>query len=99
MIKIQAVDVPTKGVGKYFGITCLQINLKKNSEAAPSFYWEVKTALPYAVDEVQTEIPGVTVLEGNLAMTKEEYALWSNDDSYAIDWALAKLGLTEDTTE
>lgn len=98
MTKIQPVDVPTKGIGKYFSITCLQINIKKSSEATPTFYWEVKSAIPYAIDEVQTEIPGSTILEGNLAMTKEEYALWSADDSYVIDWALAKLGFTEDTT-
>jgi hypothetical protein len=28
-------------------------------------------------------------------MTKEEYALWGADDSYAVDWALSKLGFVE----
>jgi hypothetical protein len=32
-------------------------------------------------------------------MTKEEYALWGADDSYAVDWALAKLGFVESTEE
>ena len=95
MVKIENVIVPSKGTGKYFGIKCLNLDLKKSSEATPNFYWEVKKATPYAIDEVQTEIPGETVLEGNLSMTKEEYALWGADDSYVIDWALAKLGFVE----
>jgi hypothetical protein len=99
MIKIQDVIVPTKGTAKYFSIKCLQIDVNKSSEASPVFYWAVKKATPYAIDEVQTEIPGETLLEGNLSMTKEEYALWGADDSYAVDWALAKLGFVESTEE
>jgi hypothetical protein len=95
MVKIENVVVPSKGTGKYFGLKCLNLDLKKSSEATPTFYWEVKTATPYAVDEVQIEIPGETILTGNLNMTKEEYALWGSDDTYAIDWALAKLGFVE----
>lgn len=98
MVKIENVVVPSKGTGKYFSIKCLNLDLKKSSEATPIFYWEVKKAVPYAIDEVQTELPGETILDGNLNMTKEEYALWGTDDSYVIDWALAKLGFVEDTT-
>jgi hypothetical protein len=95
MIKIQPVEIPTKGIAKYFTLKCLQIDLKKSSEAAPTFYWELKKAVPYAIDEVQTEIPGESILVGNLHMTTEEYALWGSDDSYALSWALGKLGLAE----
>lgn len=95
MIKIENVVVPSKGTGKYFALKCLNLDLNKSSESAPSFYWEVKTATPYAIDEVQTEIPGETILNGNLTMSKEEYALWGEDDSYPIDWALAKLEFVE----
>ena len=100
MIKIENVNVPSKGIGKYFALKCLNLDLKKSSEASPNFYWEVKKATPYAIDEVQTELPGETILDGNLSMTKEEYALWGSDDAYVIDWALAKLGFVEieDTT-
>lgn len=98
MVKIENVVVPSKGTGKYFSIKCLNLDLKKSSEATPIFYWEVKKAVPYAIDEVQTELPGETILDGNLNMTKEEYALWGADDSYPIDWALEKLGFVEDTT-
>lgn len=95
MIKIEDVVVPSKGTGKYFAIKCLNLDINKSSESAPTFYWEVKKASPYAIDEVQTEIPGETILNGNLSMTKEEYVSWNNDDTYVIDWALAKLGFVE----
>ena len=95
MIKIENVIVPSKGTGKYFGIRCLNLDIKKTSEASPTFYWEVKKAIPYAIDEEQVEIPGETILDGNLSMTQEEYSQWTNDDSYVIDWALGKLGFVE----
>ena len=95
MVKIENVVVPSKGTGKYFGIKCLNLDLNKSSEATPSFYWEVKTAVPYAIDEVQTELPGEVILNGNLSMSSPEYALWGSDDAYVIDWALEKLGFME----
>lgn len=95
MVKIEDVIVPIKGTGKYFALKCLNLDLNKSSEATPNFYWEVKTAVPYAIDEVQTELPGEVILNGNLTMSSTEYALWGDDDAYAIDWALEKLGFTE----
>ena len=95
MIKIEDVIVPSKGTGKYFAIKCLNLDIKKSSEASPTFYWEVKKGAPYAIDEVQTEIPGESILDGNLFMTSEEYAAWGNDDSYVLNWALSKLGFVE----
>jgi len=95
MVKIENVIVPSKGTGKYFAIKCLQIDLNKEGLSSPTFYWEVKKATPYAIDEVQTELPGEIILDGNLNMTSEEYAQWGSDDAYVIDWALAKLGFVE----
>ena len=92
MIEIKPIDVPTKGVGKYFQTCSLKIDINTRSEAAPTFYWEVRTGIPYMIDEQETEVPGEVVLEGNIKMTQEEYALWSDDDNYVIDWALNKLG-------
>jgi hypothetical protein len=91
MIKIQPIEIPTKGIAKYFTLRCLQIDLKQSSEAAPTFYWELKTAIPYAIDEVQTEIPGESILDGNLHMTAEEYASWGSDDNYVLNWACNQL--------
>ena len=95
MTKIEDVIVPSRGTGKYFGIKCLQIDIAKNTAVAPSFYWHVKTEDTQLVSDVETVVPGVTILDGNLSMTSEEYALWGTDDSYVIDWALAKLGFVE----
>jgi hypothetical protein len=95
MIKIEDVIVPSKGTGKYFAIKCLNLDLNKSSEATPTFYWEVKTAVPYAIDEVQTQIPGEVILNGNLSMSSVAYSSWGNDDSYVINWALEQLGFVE----
>jgi hypothetical protein len=91
MVKIEDVVVPSKGTAKYFGITCLQISINKLSEATPTFYWSI--ASEDIVEEVASA--GSTLLDGNLSMTTEEYSTWAADDSYIIDWALAKLGFTE----
>ena len=93
MIKIQPIEIPTKGIANYFSIRCLQIDLKESSESSPSFYWELKNSVPYAIGEVQAELPGETLLEGNLHMNTEEYSLWDSDDNYVIDWALNELKL------
>lgn len=92
MIEIKPIEVPTKGIGKYFSIKSHQIDINVKSEATPVFYWEVRAAIPYAIDSTPSEILGATVLEGNIQMTKEEYSEWTSDDNYVIDWALAKLG-------
>lgn len=89
--QIQDVIVPTKDVGKYFGITLINLSLPGTSA---TFYWQVlnQTTQPGSeADEQPTKSPGFMVLEGNLTMNEQEYALWGTDDSYVIDWALAKL--------
>lgn len=96
MVKIEDVIVPSKGTGKYFAIKCLQINITKDSSASPTFYWEVKTETDASpMDDTQEKVPGVTILDGNLTMTTEEYSQWTTDDTYVIDWALEKLGFKE----
>lgn len=95
MTKIQDVVIPSKGTAKYFSIKCLNLDIKKSSEATPTFYWGIQTEVSNTMNEVETLVPGQTILDGNLSMTAEEYALWGSDDAYVIDWALAKLGFTE----
>jgi hypothetical protein len=89
--QIQDVIVPTKGVGKYFVITLIQLSLPGTSA---TFYWQVlnETTQPgNEADEQPSKFPGSMVLEGNLTMNEEEYALWGTDDNYVINWALEKL--------
>lgn len=77
-IEIQPVVVPTKGTGTQFNLNSLKFPMFPTSVP---FLWQVLT----------TE--GVTVLEGNLYMDEQTYSGWSNDDNYAIDWALNEIGL------
>lgn len=98
MVLIEDVIVPSKGIGKYFTITCLQIPISKTSEATPTFYWEVKKQITVSEPNQDPRLAaGETILNGNLIMTTEEYAQWTTDDGFVIDWALEQLGFKEIT--
>lgn len=91
--EIQDVIVPTKGVGRYFVITLIQLSLPGTSA---TFYWQVFDKIIQDESESgehSTTFHGSMLLEGNLTMNEEEYALWGTDDSYVINWALEKLNL------
>jgi hypothetical protein len=88
-VEIADVNVPTKGIGKYFSILLLNLELPGTT---PSFYWEVKDEVVHADSE--EKYPNRVVLNGNLYMTSEEYSQWGTDDNYVIDWALQKLNFT-----
>lgn len=95
MIKIQDVNVPTKGVAKYFNLTLLNLPLPGTT---PTFYWSIysEVVIPAAEsDEQPTKKLGTILLEGNLEMTETEYAQWGTDDNYPIDWALNQLNFTK----
>ena len=95
MIPIKPIEIPTKGIGKYFDIDCIRIKIKSDSQSTPTFVWSVMTEVveePSEADEQVVKYPGETILQGNIQMTLEEYAMWSNDDNYVIDWGLEKLG-------
>jgi hypothetical protein len=77
-IEIQPVVVPTKGTGTQFYLHCLTFEM---FPSAVSFYWQVQTN------------EGNVVLDGNISMDEQTYSGWSNDDNYAIDWALNVIGL------
>lgn len=95
MIKINDVQIPTKGTGKYFGLKCLPFEINKESKSSPEFKWVVKDSVIQENNGEQIEYPGQTILEGTLFMTEQDYSLWTGSDSYAIDWALQKLNLSE----
>lgn len=91
MIQIQDINVPTKGLAKYFNLTLLNLPLPGTN---PTFYWSIysEVVIPAAEsDEQPIKQLGAILLEGNLQMTEAEYAQWGTDDNYAIDWALNKL--------
>jgi hypothetical protein len=77
-IEIQPVIVPTKGTGTQFYLYSLTFEMFPSTV---SFYWQVQTN------------NGDTVLDGNISMDEQTYSNWSNDDNYAIDWALNVIGL------
>jgi hypothetical protein len=92
MIKIQDVIVPTKGTAKYFNIIALNFPMNPSSV---TFYWQIFSEVEETEDELVVSKPGSSLMDGNLVMNAEQYALWSTDDSYVTDWALAELGFTK----
>ncbi|MEY4332359.1 MAG: hypothetical protein RLZZ196_1097 [Bacteroidota bacterium] len=91
-IKIVDVNVPTKGVGKYFFIKVVDLVVLGNP---PKFYWEVYSEVvepATEADEQPLKYPGSALIGGNLDMTEAEYAQWGTNDNYVMDWALQKLG-------
>lgn len=93
MDKIQDVIVPTKGTGKYLEVRALTFNLTPTSGI--NLYWAIYTEKTSTDAEgVETKIPGVIVLEGNLHMPQDQYDLWGTDDSIVIEWAATELHLT-----
>jgi hypothetical protein len=89
-IEVADVIVPTKGIGKYFSIMLLNLDLPGTN---PSFYWELKSEIVHTDSE--EKYPYQVVLNGNLSMTPQEYSQWGTDDNYVINWALQKLNFTK----
>ena len=92
MIKIQDVIVPTKGTAKYFNIIALNFPMNPTSV---TFYWQIFSEVEETEDELVVSKPGSSLMDGNLVMNAQQYALWSTDDSYVTNWALAELGFTK----
>lgn len=86
MAKIEPVVFPIKG-------TATELEVRVNG-----FLMEAKTAeFHYRLTDsgdLQMLKAKKVIDEGNLSMTKEEFALWGADNNYCIEWAANKLGLT-----
>jgi hypothetical protein len=89
MIKIEDVNVPTKGVAKYFNIIALNFPM---NPASVTFYWQILSEVETSMEGETILSPGSSLMDGNLTMSSEVYALWADDDSYVVDWALEELG-------
>ena len=88
MIKIQDVVIPTKGTAKYFNIIALNFPMNPTSV---SFYWQIYSE---AQNEEGENIPGQSLMDGNLTMDQTEYSGWGSDDNYVNEWATEKLKFT-----
>jgi hypothetical protein len=78
MVKIETVDIPTKGSGVYLNIMALNFQMSPDSV---NFYWQLLS------DSKED-----CLLDGKLVMDKQTYDGWSSDDSYVTKWACNKLG-------
>jgi hypothetical protein len=97
MIKIEEINVPTKGIGKYFQLTSLGNKINPNKPTSVTFFWEVYTEETIVDGETTETGPGVCILVGNITMSAEIYNEWGLDDNFCLDWALNEVGLTKET--
>lgn len=89
--KIQAIEVPTKGTGKYLDV--LVLNFAPFSTSV-SLYWSIKSESSSIVEEVFSA--GATLLEGNLTVPAEVVSVWGTDDSVIVNYVMEELSLTAD---
>ena len=98
MIKIQEINVPTKGIGKYFQLKNLGNIIDPSEPEAVTFYWQVFNEETIQNGEETVTGRGVSILGGNITMSVETYSQWGLDDNYCLDWALNELGFTKSET-
>ena len=92
-IKIEPVQVPTKGEAHYFIVRALSFDVTPTDGIAT--YWAI---FAEQTDEEGNVSAGQMLLEGNLSMSQDVYDGWGEDDTYVIDWALNELNFIKDET-
>ena len=95
MIKIQDVNVPTKGIGKYFQLKNLGGVINPSDPQPITFFWELFDEHTLQEGDVIKSGRGVCILAGSISMSVEIYNQWGLDDNYCLDWALNELGFTK----
>jgi hypothetical protein len=88
MTKIQPVTFPIKGTATNLD---LRVNGFSMDAKTADFHYTLYDDSPF--DSIALKSKKV-IDEGNLTMTKEEFAQWGSDNNYCIQWAANKLGLT-----
>jgi hypothetical protein len=78
MIKIQPVNIPTKGIANQINIIVGSITLP--CEYGASIWYQLMS-------------DDNTLIDGNLTMSEQVYMQWGTDDNYVIDWVLKELNL------
>lgn len=100
MIKIQPIpnQITPHGFLSANKIELISLSVKLGEPM--SFYYrviaekEIEKQDKMLKETQETNFIDITIMEGNLTMTQEDYDNWdSNDDSYAENWCLKKLNL------
>lgn len=84
MINIQPVIIPTQGTAVAMILKCQVLDM---TATTADFYFEL-------ISEGSYNIPYKVLTSGSISMTEAEYNAWGADNSYCIEWAANKLGLT-----
>lgn len=84
MIQIQPLTIPTQGTAVALILKCQTLDM---TATTADFYYELITTGTY-------NTPHKVLLSGEISMTEAEYSQWGVDNTYCIQWAAQKLGLT-----
>jgi hypothetical protein len=84
MIQIQPLSIPTQGTAVAMILKCQVLDM---TATTADFYFELISAGTY-------NSPHKVLASGSISMTEAEYDQWGADNTYCIQWAAQKLGLT-----
>ena len=86
MAKIELVVFPINGIATELELKVLGFSMDAKTA---EFHYRLTDS-----GDLQMLKAKKVIDEGNLSMTQEEFAQWGADNSYCIEWAAYKLGLT-----
>ncbi len=85
MAQIQPLTFPILGTADDLLLRVLAFDMDADTA---SFYYELRDTTSPVVGDIKI------ITSGNLTMSEAEYDAWGADNSYCLQWAANKLGLT-----
>ena len=86
MIQIQPLTIPTQGTAKYLILKCLTLDMTATNA---EFYFELASEI---LPEYNNSYKVLS--SGDISMNETDFQNWGADNTYCIQWAANKLGLT-----
>lgn len=88
MAKIQDFTIPIAGTANNLLLKSLPFDMEANE---CEFYYELQNLTP---KDFENSYDIKIIFSGNIKMNNLEYSAWGADNSYCLQWAATKLGLT-----
>lgn len=85
MAQIQPLTFPILGTADDLLLRVLAFDMDADTA---SFYYELRDTTSQVIGDIKI------ITSGNLTMSEAEYDAWGADNSYCLQWAANKLGLT-----
>ena len=85
MAKIQTITFPILGQANDLLLRVLPFDMDAKTAR---FYYELRNINPNLIGDIKI------ILTGEIEMTETEYNNWGADNTYCLQWAANKLGIT-----